>query len=170
MARIMLVDDEENIVRALSRSLRSTGWEIVTYTNAHEALLDIEKREFAAIVSDYRMPAINGVEFLEFCKLRQPDTVRIILSAYADKDAMLQAVNTAQIFRFITKPWDDKELIMVLKQAIEQFKLVQETRRLRKIVKEQRSALEELERQHPGLVAVQRDENNAIVLEESLDV
>lgn len=170
MTRIMLVDDEENIVKALKRSLRTLGMEICVHTDPHEALRDLEARDFAAIISDYRMPEISGVDFLEYCKFRQPDTVRIILSAYADKDAMLEAVNTAQIFRFLTKPWDDKEMQMIVREAVEKYELVKETQRLMKVVEAQRSTLNELERKHPDLFAVERDHNNAILLEEGADL
>lgn len=169
MARIMLIDDEENIVRALKRSLRSQGWEIVIHVDPHEALRDLEAGEYSVIISDYRMPAINGVEFLEYCRFRQPDAIRIVLSAYADKDAMLEAINTAQIYRFLTKPWDDTELQMVIREAIEKYDLIRETRRLSAIVKAQRNELDELARQHPELVDVKRDENDAILLEEGSD-
>lgn len=167
MTRIMLVDDEENIVRALRRSLRGLGFEICTHTNPHEALRDLQSRDFSVIISDYRMPEISGVSFLEYCKFRQPDTVRIILSAYADKDSMLEAVNTAEIFRFMTKPWDDMELQVTVREAVEKYDLIREARKLREIVARQRSTLEELEQKHPDLVTVERDWNNAIVLEES---
>lgn len=169
MTRIMLVDDEENIVRALTRSLRATGWDVVSHTDPHEALRDLEARTFAAIISDYRMPEISGVQFLEYCRFRQPETVRIILSAYADKDAILDAVNTAQVFRFLVKPWSDKELQMVLLDAVEKHRMAMKTQRLMKLVNAQRSALEEMERRHPGLVSVRRDLDDAILLEEEVE-
>lgn len=165
MLRIMLVDDEENILRSLKRLLRGPQWEIDTFTNAHEALGALERQPYALVVSDFRMPEINGVEFLEYCKLRQPDTVRIVLSAQCDRSAVIDAINKAQIYRFISKPWDDDELVMTVRGALDNYRLLSENRRLLHDLECQRAELRRLEREHPGLTRVRWDEEGAVVLD-----
>lgn len=172
MTRIMFVDDEENVLRSLQRSLRRQPWDIITYTDPHEALHHLQREEFAVVVSDYRMPGINGVQFLEYCRFRQKNAVRVILSAHTEKNGMLEAVNTAQIYRFLTKPWDEGELIGVLKNAIETYQLKEEKDELLMLVEdqrreltEQRRTLQAFAREHPELVNVTRDMEDRIVLD-----
>lgn len=172
MARILFVDDEPNVLRALQRSLRKEPWEVVTCDDPHEALRRIENEEFAVVVSDYRMPAINGVEVLEYCRFRQPAAMRLILSAYTEKRGMLDAINNAQISRFITKPWDDKDLTSILSNAVETSHLKREKEELLRLVENQRQELIEqyqmlqvFTRQHPELANVVRDTENRIVLD-----
>lgn len=139
----MFIDDEANILNALRRSLRDLPWEMVFHTEPQDALKDLESREFAVLVSDYKMPDINGVEFLEYCRFRQRNAVRIILSAFAEKDAVLEAVNKAEIYRFITKPWDDDQLRMMIRSAMELSELMNEKERLLEVIQEQEDVIAE---------------------------
>ena len=172
MAKIMFVDDEQNVLNALQRTLRHKRWDIVVYNNPHEALAHLEREQFAVVVSDYRMPEINGVQFLEYCRFRQKHAVRIILSAYTEKNGMLDAINTAQIHRFIIKPWDEQALVSMIENALETYNLLEEKDQLLRLVEEQREKLskqrrtiEAFEQRHPELASVARDADNRIVLD-----
>ncbi len=120
MHRVMLVDDEENVLRALVRVLRREKLEVETYTSAPEALRRLEVIPFDVIVADYRMPEMNGVEFLTQAKRLQPQTMRLILSGMADRDALEKAINQAEIYRFVSKPWDDDELRNLISATLEE--------------------------------------------------
>ncbi len=139
----MFIDDEANILNALRRSLRDQPWEMVFHTQPQDALKDLETREFAVLVSDYKMPEINGVEFLEYCRFRQRNAVRVILSAFAEKDAVLEAVNKAEIYRFVTKPWDDDQLRMMIQSAVELSELMNEKERLLEVIQDQEETIAE---------------------------
>jgi CheY-like chemotaxis protein len=114
---LLLVDDEENILRALKRTLRRDGYEIYTAGSAREGLDVLARTPIGVIVSDERMPEMNGSEFLARVKAVYPDTVRIMLSGYTDLKVVTTAVNEGAIYKFLTKPWEDDALREDIRQA-----------------------------------------------------
>jgi len=118
MYRVMLVDDEPNILSALRRSLatidaRQLDGEALlfeTFTSPEAAINRSDEQDFDLVISDYRMPSMNGVEFLARIMELQPSVPRVIISGYADREAIIAAVNTVHLTRFIEKPWDDEDL------------------------------------------------------------
>jgi two-component system NtrC family sensor kinase len=122
-ARILFVDDETHILRSLERVFLEDDYEILTATSG-EAALEILERvpPVQVVVSDYRMPRMNGVDFLRRVRGHWPEIVRAVLSGYADTAAIVSAINEGQIYRFIPKPWDDTDLRMTIAAAVEQHK------------------------------------------------
>jgi len=114
---LLLVDDERNILHALTRALRREGYRIFTATNAEEALEILGREDVQVIVSDQRMPGISGTELLSRVKELHPDTMRLVLSGYTDLAAVTQAINQGAIYKFLTKPWEDEELRMQIRDA-----------------------------------------------------
>lgn len=118
MYRILIVDDEPNILSALRRCLAridvtlldGDALKIETFTSPEAALKRSEEQEFDLVMSDYRMPEMTGVQFLTCLMATQPMAPRIIISGYADREALIAAVNDANLTRFIEKPWVDEEL------------------------------------------------------------
>ncbi len=122
--KILLVDDEKNILDAYQRVLYKK-FKILTADNAEIALNYIKKNgPFAVIVSDYRMPSMNGNQFLAAAKELAPDTVRVMLTGQADLRATVEAINKGNIFRFIEKPCPTETLMVILDAAVEQYRLV----------------------------------------------
>lgn len=115
--RLLILDDEPNILRALKRLLRRDGYEIHTVTSAQEALNLLALHEFQVVLSDQRMPEMTGTDFLSRVKDLYPDTIRIVLSGYTDLDSVTDAVNRGAIYKFLTKPWDDEQLRDQIRQA-----------------------------------------------------
>ena len=144
--RILLVDDERGIINAVRRVLRREGWEIVSTQDPHEALKLIEEEAFAVILSDQRMPAMEGTALLQQAREIAPDTVRIILTGYVDIEAAIEAINHGAVFRFITKPWDDEDLRSTIRQAVTQYRLVGENKRLLRLTEAQNAELAQLNR------------------------
>ncbi len=130
MIRIQLVDDEPNILSALKRLLRPNGWEIHAYDNVEAALGGLLEHDYAVIISDYQMPTADGVTYLQFAKQRQPDAMRLVLSAYGDRKSMIKAINQAEVYRYLSKPWDDYEVVAAIKSAIDVYQLKTENQRL----------------------------------------
>lgn len=119
--RILFVDDEENILSALKRVFLDDNYTILTASSGMEGINILEHEHIQLVISDYRMPSMNGVEFLtEVCK-RWPNTVRIVLSGYADTNAVVDAINKGQIYKFIPKPWNDKKLKAAIANSIEMY-------------------------------------------------
>lgn len=139
MNHILLLDDEENILYALRRLLMHMPciWDGVTYTlqievfhDPFEALEHFQKNKLDLVIADYRMPGMDGVTFLRKCREIQPLTPRMILSGYADMDAMISAINEAQIYRFLQKPWGDYELLSNIGQCLAHHQQQMEHNRL----------------------------------------
>ena len=102
MYRILIVDDEPNILSSLTRVLgKVDDWEIETYDSAAEALKRAQTTSFELIISDYKMPEMDGVTFLHEIRKVQPEAMRLILSGFTDLEALLGAINEAEIFRYI---------------------------------------------------------------------
>lgn len=127
---LLLVDDEDNIVRALVRLLRREGYKILTANGGAEGLEILKENEVGVILSDQRMPEMNGTEFLSKVKVLYPDTVRIVLSGYTDLNSVTDAINHGAIYKFLTKPWDDELLKENIRQAFIHLELIKDNRRL----------------------------------------
>ncbi|MEO7591131.1 MAG: sigma-54 dependent transcriptional regulator [Byssovorax sp.] len=127
---VLVVDDEEDNLDAFRFAFRKSF--SLHYALGGQAALDLlERVDPAVIVSDQRMPGMNGIDFLKKAKERRPDTVGVLLTAYADLAVLIEAVNSGSVERYIQKPWDSKELTVILRQAIGNFATVRENRRLR---------------------------------------
>ncbi|WP_373991368.1 response regulator [Duganella sp. BuS-21] len=166
MSRILLVDDEPNMLSALQRALRQSkplaGAQIETFTNPFEALNRICVCEFDLVVSDFMMPEMSGGEFLQALKDVAPTTVRIMLSASTDFQTAMTAINEAQVFRFISKPWQQSELEQNMLQALdERQRLLAEAGRSPSA---QELEARRLEQEEPGLLHVKRSDDGSIIL------
>jgi response regulator RpfG family c-di-GMP phosphodiesterase len=116
--RLLFVDDEENVLQSLKRVFLDADYSIQTSTSGQEGLSILEAGPpIHVVVSDYRMPRMNGVEFLSMVARKWPDTVRIVLSGYADTPAVIGAINEGGIYKFISKPWNDDELRVAVANA-----------------------------------------------------
>jgi two-component system NtrC family sensor kinase len=129
--RILLVDDEKNVLRSLERTFLDEEYEILKASSGIDGLSILESvSPVQVVISDYRMPEMNGVDFLrEVCK-KWPDTVRIVLSGYADTVSIVSAINEGEIYKFISKPWNDDELKVAIANALERYYLNKKNKEL----------------------------------------
>lgn len=118
LPRIMFVDDEERILRSLAMQFRR-HYEVLTESDPHRALQRLEREPVHILVSDQRMPQMTGAELLTQAREIAPKTLRILLTGYSDLDAAVDALNNGEIFRYLTKPWDQQEMAFTLRQAAE---------------------------------------------------
>ena len=116
--KVLFVDDEKSILVALRRLCRNTGWDIYTAESGDEGLAIINEHAIDLVVSDMRMPKMNGAEFLEQVVEQSPSTVRILLTGYSEVTATLAAIDKGKIFCHCTKPWDNDEFREILNEAI----------------------------------------------------
>jgi response regulator RpfG family c-di-GMP phosphodiesterase len=143
---IFLVDDEESILRSLQRLFRKEGYEILTSTNGSEGLELLKKqvKPISLFISDQRMPEMTGSEFLHEAKKLFPNAMRFLLTGYSSMEAIVDAVNKGSIHRYINKPWDDNDLLFQVRQALEQYEMILENKRLLALTRKQNKELNNL--------------------------
>lgn len=176
--RILLVDDEPNVLRALERQLRAVtrpprpAYRIDTHTRPADALREATAHGYDVVISDYRMPEMDGVAFLSALRTVQPAAVRIILSGHTDLRGLIGAVNDAGIMRFIAKPWDEAELVFAVESGLMERRLLLENQRLadelrasRGLISRQEAELRRLERECPGITRVTWGPGGSVLLE-----
>lgn len=128
--RVLFVDDEDFIRRIFARLLADAEIEITVAQSAEEALDAVRARSYAVVIADYQMPGMNGVRFLKEVRQLDPHSVRILLSGRADFDVAVDAINSANLFGFICKPWDPNELRNTVRKSVEHYSINMENRRL----------------------------------------
>ena len=141
---LLLVDDEQSILNALTRVLRKEPYRLLTALGGDEALEILEKESVQVVASDFRMPGKSGIELLREVKQRFPGTVRVILSGYADGHVIVDSINVGEVYRFQPKPWNDDELVVTLRQCFKQYELRSENERLLEQVRSQNEELREM--------------------------
>ncbi|TBW49239.1 response regulator [Marinobacter halodurans] len=169
MPTIALVDDEPMILKSLTRLFRKTDWRILPFDDPQQALDKLQDESVDLVISDYRMPQMNGVEFLKRFKDTHPDALRLVLSGQADMDGVLEAVNESEVYRFLLKPWNDDELLVTIRNALRFNEVLRENQQLADIVRRQRDRLkrqqqelERLESEMPGITRVDRTDDGLI--------
>ena len=181
MRRILLIDDESGVLNALLRLLRLTPvvvrgveWRprIDVFTSPLEALKSAAEVSYDLVVSDFRMPEMDGVAVLRRMRELQPDCARVILSGYTDLNGLIGAINEARIDRFIAKPWNDFEFVSTLAQVLEIRALRMENESLADQVRCDRGEispaeleLKRLELQEPGITQVQWGPDGSVVID-----
>ncbi|WP_035056499.1 HD domain-containing phosphohydrolase [Andreprevotia chitinilytica] len=141
---ILCVDDEVNILSALRRLFRSSGYRILIAEGGAAGLEVLANEKVDLIISDMRMPGMSGAEFLSAALERWPDIVRILLTGYADIQSTIEAINRARISRYVSKPWDDAEMLRIVDEALAVKKLEREKAQLNSVILRQNSELKRL--------------------------
>lgn len=149
---VLFVDDEVNILKAVQRLLRHEPWTVLTASRASEALELLERSPAQVVVSDQRMPEMSGVDLLSAIRTRHPDVVRMMLTGYTEMNVAVEAINRGEIYRLITKPWNDEELKATLRQAFDHHDLKNEIKRLNQVTREQNLKLQDMNRNLEGKV------------------
>lgn len=141
---ILCVDDEASILRSLQRLFRRKAYRVLVAQNAEQALLILKSESVNLIISDMRMPGMDGAQLLHQVSQNHADIYRIILSGYADFESTVDAINLGKIHRFINKPWNNNELVAVVEEGLEQVLLKKENIHLKAIVEEKNTQLKAL--------------------------
>jgi len=141
---LLFVDDEPSILSALRRLFRPHGYRIMMAESGAAGLEILEREAVDLVISDMRMPEMDGATFLKHVRQRWPDVMRILLTGYADITSTVAAINEGEIYRYISKPWDDNEIVLVVREALERRRLEEENRRLSALTLRQNEELKEL--------------------------
>ena len=140
--KILLIDDEPGNLHVLERLLNKQ-YEVISTCYPEEALKLLLKHSFAVIISDQRMPALLGTEFFYKAKKIQPMAVRIILTGYTDAEDIIESINSGEIYRYIIKPWEEDDILITVKNAIEKYELQKNNKQLLTELKEANTELNE---------------------------
>lgn len=127
--KILVVDDETANLRLLERLFRGT-YEVITAVSGEEAIHQLLLHDIALIISDQRMPGISGIELLKRAAELRPQTVRIMLTGYSDAEALVEAVNSGVVYKYLTKPWVNEELLQTTKRALQHYETLRAQRQL----------------------------------------
>lgn len=140
---VLCVDDEASILASLKRALRKQPFEVLIANSGEEALALFETRKIDLIISDMRMPTMSGADLLARVFNQWPDTIRILLTGYADMESTVSAINDGQIFRYLNKPWNNDDLTVAINGALEHKRLRDENATLIELTKKQNAELVE---------------------------
>lgn len=157
--RILIVDDQPLVLDVLKEILSRGPYDVMAAPSGEEALELLAHDPIDVVISDERMPGMQGSEFLALVRQRHPDTIRIILTGHASVDAAIRAINEGEIFRFLKKPVNSQDLHAAVKDSLAH-------KNAGKKAVQNVSLLESLEKQAPGITQVKRDEAGVIILDE----
>ncbi|WP_291994475.1 HD domain-containing phosphohydrolase [Candidatus Accumulibacter sp. ACC003] len=141
---LLLVDDEPSILSALRRLFRPSGYRILTAESGAAGLELLGKEDVDLVISDMRMPEMDGAQFLEQVRAGWPRAIRILLTGYADIASTVNAINKGEIYRYISKPWDDNDILLIVREALERRQLQNENSRLLALTQTQNEELKSL--------------------------
>ncbi len=162
--KILFVDDEEKVLKAMRRIFRQENYTLFVAQSGQEALELLKDESVHVVISDHKMPGMTGAELLREIKALYPQTIRIMLTGYADVNAVMGAVNEGAVYKFITKPWNDDDLRLTVSLALEQFDLIQENKSLKKKTDIQKKEISKLSR----FASVHRSQLGSILIRQNL--
>lgn len=154
---ILIVDDEENILRSLKRIFKEQKYTVYTAISGFEAISLLKKTNVDLIISDQKMPGMDGIELFEKIIDDYPDLIKILITGHAELNDAIRAVNSGNVYKFTLKPWNNEELLLMIKRALEQRDLIIENRTLTDELKLRDSIITKLEKDYPGITKTAED-------------
>ncbi len=147
---VVVVDDEEIVLTSIYSLLKlEASYNVVTFTSALTALEYVKNEDIDLVISDYLMPEMDGVSFLARVREMRPEVPRIILTGYADKENAIKAINEVGLFQYIEKPWDNDDLMIIIRNGLEKKKLI---KKLQEKIAEINDAYGDLDTLHKEIV------------------
>lgn len=145
---VLVVDDDENVVKVIGMILKKLGVAFEYAFNGEDALEKIRQapRPFSMVIADQRLSGIKGIDLLEKCQTLMPDTMRCLITGYPDIDVIIDGVNRGAINSYLSKPWNNLELLKMIRRELEKYEKIMENNRLFNLAKEQNTKLYALSR------------------------
>ena len=163
---ILVVDDDEMFLEFVQRMLSGDNIDITTATSGKQGLEILKKQEVSMVLSEYRMPLMNGLEFLGKVKIIYPEILTVLLTEHADIELAIRAINEVGVYKFFLKPLDDTDFKITIKRALESLQVIKERNILIQKVKSHEAMVMDLEKKYPGITKVERDEDGYILTNE----
>ncbi len=160
---ILVVDDEKLILNTIKKVLRNENYHLLTAESGIEGLMLLKKHNVQLVLSDQGMPEMTGLDFLKRVKVEYPEILTIMLTGHANIGIAVDAINEAGVYKFILKPWENAELKLTIRRAIESLELVLERDKLLKQIQVRDTIFKDLENKYPGISKIERDEDGYII-------
>jgi len=152
---VLVIDDEKMVLKAIQRALRGEPYQVFLANGGEAALQLLEAREISLVISDFRMPGMDGLELLETIKQDYPHILAIMLTGQAETEVAIKAINEAGVYKFLQKPWDDAELKRVIRQVLTSIEKEPEWDALKQKIRARNAIIDRLEKHHPGITETQ---------------
>ena len=163
---VLVVDDEKSILYSIKHVLKSENYHLLTAQSGIEGLALLKKHHVQLVISDQKMPGMTGLDFLKKVKVEHPEIITIMLTGYAEVEIAMEAINEVGVYKFIIKPWENNDLIITIRRALESLVVTLERDELLKRIQVQGAILKNLENEHPGISKIVRDEDGYIISED----
>ena len=160
---ILVVDDDKLFVEYIQRVLSGECYNIIGGSCGQEGLEILEKQHVSMVISEYKIPLMSGLEFLEKVRIIYPDILTIMVTDHADIKLVIKAINEAGVYKFLLKPWDDIDFKNTIKKTLESLQVIRERDMLIRKVKTHEATMKDLEKRYPGITKVERDEDGCIL-------
>ena len=160
---ILVVDDDEIFIENIQRLLSDENYNVITASKGQEGLDILEKEQVCMVIAEYKIPIMNGLEFLEKVRIIYPDILTVIVTEHADIEMAIKAINEAGVYKFLLKPLDDIDFNNTIKKTLESLQIIKERDVLIRKVKTHEATLKDLEIRYPGITKVERDEDGYIL-------
>ena len=163
---VLVVDDEKLILNSIKRLLRNENYHLLTAQSGIEGLRLLKKHNVQLVISDQTMPEMTGLEFLKKVRVEYPEVLTMMLTGNAEVEIAMEAINEIGVYKFILKPWENTDLIITIRRALESQELLLERDNLLKQLQLRDTILVELENEHPGITKINIDEDGYIISED----
>jgi DNA-binding NtrC family response regulator len=160
---ILVVDDDKLFIDYIQRMLSGESYNIITGSSGQEGLEILKKQHVSMVISEYKIPLMSGLEFLEKVRIIYPDILTIMVTDHADIKLVIKAINEAGVYKFLLKPWDDIDFKNTIKKTLESLQVIKERDMLIRKVKTHEATLKDLEKRYPGITKVERDDDGCIL-------
>jgi two-component system probable response regulator PhcQ len=160
---ILVVDHEESFIEYIQRMMSDENYNLITVASGQEGLDVLEKQQVSMVISEYEIPLMNGLEFLEKVRIIYPNILTVMVTDRADIDLAIKAINEAGVYKFLLKPWDNIDFKSTIKKTLESLQVIKERDELIRKVKTHEVTLKDLEKRYPGITKVERDEDGYIL-------
>ena len=160
---ILVVNDEELFIEYIKSMLSGESYNVITASSGKQGLEILKKQRVNLVISEYKIPLMNGLEFLEKVKIIYPDILTVMVTDQADINLAIKAINEAGVYKFLLKPWDDIDFKNTIKRTLKSLQVIKERDELIRKVKTHEATLKDLEKRYPGITKVEKNEDGYIL-------
>jgi len=156
---ILVVDDEELFLEYIKSMFSGESYTVITASSGKQGLEILKQQSVNMVISEYKIPLMNGLEFLEKVRIIYPDVLTVMVTDQADVNLAIRAINEAGVYKFLLKPWDDIDFKNTIKRTLESLQVIKERDELIRKVKTHEATLKDLEKRYPGITKIEKNKD-----------